>query len=121
MLIENECVVNDAEKVSNIFNEYFTKATGYEGLPARILKLCVVVLWHSIAGIVNGMIDHRQSDFPQILKNAELALVFKKLDQLNKCNYRPVSVLTICSKMFEADMFDQANMKLLSKYRSMCL
>ena len=93
------------------------KATGYDGLPSRILKLCADVLCYSLTDIVNRMII--QSEFPQILKYAELAPVFKKLDQLNKCNYRPVSVLTICSKIFETIMFDQANeyMKsLLSKY-----
>ena len=93
------------------------KATGYDGLPARIIKMCADILCHSFTVLVNRMIC--QSNFPQVLKLAELAPVFKKADQLNKSNYRPVSVLTICSKIFEIVMFDQVNEYMicfLSKY-----
>ena len=35
-----------------------------------------------------------ESCFPGILKYAEVAALFKRLDNLDKENYRPVSVLT---------------------------
>ena len=43
------------------------------------------------------------------MKNAELSPLYKKEDQLNKVNYRPVSLLTVISKIYESVMFDQVN------------
>ena len=42
-----------------------------------------------------------ESFFPDILKYAEVAALFKRLDNLDKENYKPVSVLTALSKVFE--------------------
>ena len=42
-----------------------------------------------------------ESCFPDTLKYAEVAALFKRLDNLNKENYRPVSVLTALSKVFK--------------------
>ena len=42
-----------------------------------------------------------ESCFPDILKYAEVAALFKRLDNIDKENYRPVSVLTALSKVFE--------------------
>ena len=42
-----------------------------------------------------------ESCFPDILQYAEVAALFQRLDDLNKENYRPVSVLTALSKVFE--------------------
>ena len=39
--------------------------------------------------------------FPDLLKYAEIAALFKKLDRLCKENHRPVSILTALSKVFE--------------------
>ena len=43
----------------------------------------------------------RYSSFPQELKLLEVILVYKKLDPLQKENYRPVSLLPHVSKIFE--------------------
>ena len=51
---------------------------------------------------------------PQSLKDADVSPVFKKLDRLIKENYRPVSVLTATSKVYESIMCDQ----LLSHFRN---
>ena len=42
-----------------------------------------------------------ESCFPDKLKFLEVAALFKKLYNLDKKNYRPVSVLTDLSKVFE--------------------
>ena len=46
-------------------------------------------------------------NFPNNLKNADVTPVFKKGDRLDKCNYRPVSILPSLSKVFERIMFSQ--------------
>ena len=43
------------------------------------------------------------------MKNAELSPLYKREDQLNKVNYRPVSLLTVISKIYESVMFDQVS------------
>ena len=42
-----------------------------------------------------------QSMFPDALKHAELAPVFKRDDNLNKNNFRPLSIRPCVSKMFK--------------------
>ena len=43
------------------------------------------------------------------LKLADITVVFKKKDSLNKENYRPVNVLPIISKILEKRMQKQTN------------
>ena len=47
--------------------------------------------------------------FPQKLKQAQVILLYKKLDPLNKKNYRPVSLLPHLSKVYERIMYKQIN------------
>ena len=42
-----------------------------------------------------------QNEFPNELKLADIIPIFKKKDLLNKKNYRPVSILSHLSKVFE--------------------
>ena len=47
--------------------------------------------------------------FPEELKLAEISPIFKKKDDIDKENYRPVSVLPHVSKVFEIIMYHQIN------------
>ena len=49
----------------------------------------------------------KQNVFPDIMKCAEISPIFKKNDALDKNNYRPVSILTGFSKLYESSMDDQ--------------
>lgn len=49
----------------------------------------------------------KENIFPDILKYADVSPVYKKSDNLMKDNYRPISVLTSTSKIFESIMCDQ--------------
>ena len=58
--------------------------------------------------------------FPSNLKLADVTPIFKKGDRLDKSNYRPVSILSSLSKIFERLLFNQINDffdPLLSKYQ----
>ena len=39
--------------------------------------------------------------FPGIMKSAEVAPLYKKDNNLKRDNYRPVSILTVISKLYE--------------------
>ena len=58
------------------------------------------------------------------MKKAEIVPIFKKNDNLSKTNYRPVSVLTTLSKIFEqllalqlSDYFEEIFDHMLAAYR----
>ena len=75
------------------------KSTGYDGIPVKLLKVGTEPLSVTISKLINFSID--ECTFPDLLKYAEMAALFKKLDRLCKENYRPVSILTALSKVFE--------------------
>ena len=59
----------------------------------------------SITQIINISIDN--GCYPGDLKLAEVSPVFKKKDDLDKENYRPASVSSHVSKVFERIMYQQ--------------
>ena len=75
------------------------KATGYDKIPAKLVKLGSVALAQPLTDLINMSIE--QNVFPDPLKLAELSPSFKKDNDLEKENYRPLSILTIFSKIFE--------------------
>ena len=50
-----------------------------------------------------------QSEFPSVLKQINITPVFKKCTRNSKENYRPVSILSNISKIFERCMFCQVS------------
>ena len=101
------------------------KATGYDGIPPKALKASSKVIAPTVCNMVNTMVE--QSLFPDPLKKAEVAPIYKQVkSRLSWTNFRPVSVLTCLSKVFEIIMTDQMEPHLhqifsiyLSAYRKM--
>ena len=98
------------------------KSTGFDNIPAKFLKIGAGPL----AGILSNLINlsFQECIFPDMLKYAELAALFKKSERIIKENYRPVSVLTALSKLFErtysgqlSNFFDNILSKFLSAFR----
>ena len=56
---------------------------------------------------MNGSITN--GVFPDELKLAEVIPLFKKADPFDKSNYRPVSLLSHMSKVFERIIYNQIN------------
>ena len=75
------------------------KSSTYGSIPATILKQCVNAYLPHLTNSINYSIQH--SNFPQELKLSEVILVYKKLDPLQKENYRPASLLPHVSKIFK--------------------
>ena len=95
------------------------KATGYDGIPCRLLKLGAFLLAGILWKLIN--ISIFECKFPDVLKLAEISAFFKKIDRLCKDNYRPVSILTALSKVFERCHSNQLLFyfeKLFSKFLS---
>ena len=73
--------------------------TGFGDLHSKLLKIGSAPLAPYICNLDNLM--RMESCFPDILKYAEVAVLFKRLDNLDKENYRPINVLMSLSKVFE--------------------
>ena len=81
------------------------KATGYDNIPAKLLRLAQNELTYPITNLVNNSIS--MSTFPDQLKCAELSPLYKREDNFNKNNFRPVSILTGISKLYGSVVNDQ--------------
>ena len=98
------------------------RSTGFDDIPSKLLKIGSAPLARPICDLINLMF--MEACFPDMLKCAEVAALFKRLDNLAKENYRPVSVLTALSKLFEkvsgvqlSSYFESIFSKFLSGFR----
>ena len=81
------------------------KATGLDGIPAKFIKDSASIVTVPIADIINlSMIT---GVVPDELKSARVIPLFKKNDNTETGNYRPVSILNIVSKVLERVIYDQ--------------
>ena len=90
-----------------IMNLDVSKAIPIGGISGDILKSTVDIHLPFITNSINLSIEN--GCFPEELKLAEVSPIFKKKDDLDKENYRPVSVLPHVSKVFERIMYHQIN------------
>ena len=88
---------NDIAKIMN--STKARKATGYDQMPPKLIKLCDSNVSSALTSIINH--SFMCSTFPEDMKMAEVSPIFKKKDDMAKDNYRPVSILISFSKIFE--------------------
>ena len=81
------------------------KAAGYDTIPPKVLKDTVKELQAPLSNLFNTCVEG--NIFPSDLKYANVSPLFKKDDNTNKENYRPISILPSISKIFERLMFQQ--------------
>ena len=79
------------------------KAHGHDGISIRMLKLCA----SSISKPLFLLFEHSLENecFPNKKKKANIVPIHKKADKQLIQNYRPVSLLPICGKIFEKLIF----------------
>ena len=76
-----------------------TKAYGPDGIPPRVLKECAAELSNVLARLFKLCI--KTSIFPAQWKHALVQPIPKKGDRSNPNNYRPISITSAISKVFE--------------------
>ena len=81
------------------------KSAGYDEIPPKIIKDSITTLSTPLTELYN--VSVKESMFPLDLKYANVAPLFKKDDNTNKENYRPISILPSISKIFERLMFQE--------------
>ena len=90
------------------------KATRNGDIPAKALKDCLSVYTKELTTIINNCL--KDGLFPNELKLADVSPVFKKDDDLNKENHRPVGILSRMSKVFERIFSEQFDRFMTSKF-----
>jgi hypothetical protein len=81
-----------------------SKATGQDQINNRILKECASVLCVPLSALFNKSLE--LGIFPSSWKEAMVTAIFKKQDRQLKENYRPISLLSCISKIFELIIYN---------------
>ena len=83
-----------------IMNLDLPKASGPDCIPVVVLKICEPELSYILAEIFSKYLQ--ESCFPDCWKVSSLVPVFKNVGERSTAtNYRPVSLLSVVSKVFE--------------------
>ena len=94
------------KEVENIIKSLKPKnSSGYDGISTKLLKVSSAFIISPLTYICNKSIS--SGIFPDRLKYAMVKPLHKKGDRLNVSNYRPISMLSSFSKVFEKVMYNQ--------------
>ena len=80
------------------------KAHGHDEISIRMLKLCATSIAKTLSILFRNCFENQC--FPKEWKKANVVSVHKKNDKQLIKNYRPVSLLPVCSKIFEKIIFN---------------
>jgi hypothetical protein len=96
----------EEDNVSEIINKLSSKTSfGFDGISCKLMKSIKAAIIKPITIIINQMIS--TGIFPDKLKIAKIAPIYKKDDETQFTNYRPISLLPSISKIFEKNIFKQ--------------
>ena len=81
------------------------KATRWDGISPKILKLMTKGIAPSLTRLFNNII--RKGQWPNTWKSSEWTPVFKNGKRTDRANYRPITVLNSIDKVFESSLCKQ--------------
>ena len=100
----NDVLIQNDEILKLIRNLNPNKATGSDGISGQMLLLCDDSVVLPLKLIFQNILD--KSIYPDLWKLANVTPIHKKEDKQLVKNYRPISLLPICGKIFEKIIFN---------------
>ena len=97
--------INPEQVVKIILAQKNKKAHGCDNITMAMLKTCPNEITIPLCMIFERCIN--TGKFPDSWKLANVQPIHKKSDRQLKSNYRPISLLPLCGKIFEKIVFDQ--------------
>jgi len=82
-------------------------SSGYDEIPLKILKISMPLITSPLTYL--GNICLSKVRFPARLKYSQIIPIFKKSNKTELTNYRPISLLTSFSKIFEKFIYTRLN------------
>ena len=92
------------EIVSLVRNLNPNKASGSDEISAQMLVVCDDTVGTPLKLIFENILI--SSSYPDVCKLANVTPIFRKGDKQSIVNYRPISLLPICGKIFENIIFN---------------
>ena len=104
--VENSMFMPDLKEceVRDVILQLKNTSAGWDNLPTSIGKKCVDGYLAPLTYILNMCI--RQGVFPRELKLARVIPIYKSSSKQSISNYRPISILTFISKVFEKILYN---------------
>ena len=98
-------VISEEEIITLIRNLNTGKANGPDEVSAHMLHICDETIAVPLKIIFESILS--TGIYPELWKSANVSPIHKKNDKQIINNYRPISLLPICSKLFEKIIFNQ--------------
>jgi hypothetical protein len=96
----------NTNKISKIIKSLKNKSPhGYDEIPVKLLKISIPYIISPLTCIINRSLS--TGIFPLCLKYSQIIPLYKNGDQTNISNYRPISLLTSFSKIFEKVIYNR--------------
>ena len=98
-------VVSENKVLKYLNSLGINKATGLDDKPSRFVKYDATIVACPLTHVINFSLI--RGVVPDNLKSVRVVPLYKNSDKTDVGNYRPVSILTIISKVFERVVYDQ--------------
>ena len=105
------------EMTNNIKNLKNKHSTGHDGLSNMMVGLCAPVIMKLMIVCFNKMFS--EETFPDICKNAKVIALVKTGSAIDFNNYRPISLLSPISKVFEKLIYRRM-INFFRKFKTLC-
>ena len=103
--------------VKHIILSLKSAAAGCDNFPAYLGKQCINAYLTPLTYILNQSMT--EGVFPDLLKTARVIPLYKSGEKKNKNNYRPISILSFFSKIFEKTMYNYIS-NFMDKHNLIC-